>query len=135
MTVSIPTPFECLAGMTPTSKAVTSTFGTFSQQRALDDPGDFSLKFQVTDAEKNVITGYEWRIYEDDPTPGILGTVELAGEESATSDSQEYKYYTSGTLTIVLQIMHPNYEENIIILDLTGEPITMLVIMVPEEDF
>lgn len=134
MTVCIPTIWEGI-GCPPTSKAVTTTSGTYSQQRAPNDPGNFSFKFKVTDAEQTVITGYEWRLYEEDPTPGVIGTTELDGEETAVSDTQEYMYYTASSLNIALQIMHPDYEENIIKLTLTGSPIDMLVIMIKEEDF
>lgn len=134
MTVCVPTLYEGIS-CPPTSTATTTMSGTYSQQRSPTDPGNFSLKFKVTDKEATVITGYEWRLYLEDPTPGILGTVELDGEESAISDEQEFKYYTASTLTVVLQIMHPNYEENPITITLTGEPINMLVILVSEEDF
>lgn len=134
MTVCVPTLFEGIS-CPNTSKATTTINGTYSQERAPTDPGNYSFKFKVTDALNTIITGYEWRIYEDDPTPGIIGTVELAGEESATSDEQEFKYFTTSSLNIALQIMHPNYEENKVELTLTGEPINMLVVMVSEEDF
>lgn len=128
MTVCIPTLFE---GITcpPTSKATTTTFGTVSQQRAPNDPGNFSFKFTVTDDKNTSITGYEWRIYEDDVTPGVLGTLELAGEESSIVDNHEFKYYTASTLTIVLQIIHDDYEEYNLTLSLTGAPIDTLVVL------
>lgn len=118
-----------------TSKSMPIVCGVVSHQRAPNDPGTRSFKFTVTDALSTEITGYEWRIYEDDPTPGVLGTVELAGEESAVLDNQEYKYYTASSLTVILQILHPNYEEYTVKLILTGEPVDMLAILIPEEDF
>lgn len=58
------------------------------------------------------ITGYEWRLYTDDLTAGVIGTVELAGEESAIADNQSYSYqYTSDT-QVVLQIITAGYEES-----------------------
>lgn len=57
------------------------------------------------------ITSYEWRIYEDSVTAGEIGTVELAGEESATVDNQTYIYSYSSDTDIVVQIIADGYEE------------------------
>lgn len=57
------------------------------------------------------ITGYEWRIYEDSATGGVIGTVELDGEESATLSSQTYTYTHSVDTDIVVQIIADGYEE------------------------
>jgi len=56
-------------------------------------------------------TGYEWRLYEKDPTTGIIGTVELAGEESATSSTQNYNYNFITNQEVGLQIIKQGYEE------------------------
>jgi hypothetical protein len=59
-----------------------------------------------------LITGYEWRLYTDDLTPGIIGTVELAGEETAISSVQTYTYTYSADIQAVLQIIASGYEES-----------------------
>lgn len=69
--------------------------------------------FTVLDSAGNSKTNYEWRLYEADPTLGILGEVELAGEEYATSPTQEYTYNYSVDTDIVLQILHIGFEEEI----------------------
>jgi hypothetical protein len=56
-------------------------------------------------------TGYEWRLYEKDPTQGIIGTVELAGEEVASLSSQTYSYNYSGDTVVMLQIIETGFEE------------------------
>lgn len=56
------------------------------------------------------ITGYEWRLYEDSVTPGVIGTVELDGEETATVDNQSYSYSTQ-PVSVALQIIADGYEE------------------------
>lgn len=58
------------------------------------------------------IVGYEWRIYEDDPAAGIIGTVELGGEESATLSTQSITY-TPSAQVIALQIMANGYTESL----------------------
>ena len=57
------------------------------------------------------ITGYEWRIYEDSVTAGVIGTVELDGEEVATADNQTYTFTHSVDKDIVIQIIADGYEE------------------------
>ncbi len=59
------------------------------------------------------LTGFEWRIYEADPGDGILGTVELAGEEIAAASTQQYAYNYGVDTDIVVQIIHTGYEEEI----------------------
>lgn len=55
------------------------------------------------------VTNYEWRIYEV-PTKGSLqGSVELAGEELATSSTQTYSYNYSQDKVVAVQIIgHSN---------------------------
>lgn len=57
------------------------------------------------------ITGYEWRIYEDSVTAGVIGTVEIDGEEVATVDNQTYTFTHSVDTDIVIQIIADGYEE------------------------
>jgi hypothetical protein len=58
-----------------------------------------------------LITGYEWRMYEDSGVPGQLGTVILDGEETATADNQSYVYTYSVDTDIVIQVIAEGYEE------------------------
>lgn len=69
--------------------------------------GQTDFTFTVNPA----ITGYEWRIYEDSGTPGVIGTVELDGEESATTSSQTYTFTHSVDTDVVVQIIAAGYEE------------------------
>jgi len=70
MTTSISTTFECLAGMTLTSKSVPSSFGTFSQQRAPDDPtgNEVEIKITVIDSESElpIPNARVWLGYDSD---------------------------------------------------------------------
>lgn len=60
------------------------------------------------------ITGYEWRLYVEDPAAGIFGGTELAGEETATVSTQSYSYVTGDAGTnVVLQIIATGYEESL----------------------
>lgn len=72
-----------------------------------------TFSFDVEDEAGNPLTGYEWRLYEASATPGVLGTVELAGEETATQASQNYSYTYTADLDVVLQVIHNGYEEAI----------------------
>ena len=69
--------------------------------------GQKSFNFVVSPS----ITGYEWRLYEDSGVPGELGTVLLAGEETASADNQSYSYTYSVDTDVILQIMSAGYEE------------------------
>jgi len=71
--------------------------------------GQKSFNFTVNPA----IIDYEWRLYEDSGVSGELGTVLLAGEESASSSTQSPAYTYSYTIDtdIVLQIIADDYEE------------------------
>ena len=51
------------------------------------------------------MTNYEWRIYKVDAPGSLQGSVELAGEESASSDSISYQYSYLNDITIALQIL------------------------------
>jgi hypothetical protein len=69
--------------------------------------GQTNFKFTVNPS----ITGYEWRLYEDSATGGVIGTVELDGEESATADNQTYTYTHTVDTDIVVQVIAVGYEE------------------------
>ena len=69
--------------------------------------GQIDFKFTVSPS----IIGYEWRLYEADATQGIIGTTELAGEETATVDNQTYTYTYSTDTSVAVQIIDDNYEE------------------------
>lgn len=59
------------------------------------------------------LTGYEWRLYLDSATAGVIGTSQLAGEESATSSTQQYLYNYSSDTDVVLQVIADDYEESL----------------------
>ena len=76
--------------------------------------GQKTLSFTVTDSADIPLTGYEWRIYESDASIGIIGLVELAGEEVAVSSSQSYSYSYSTDKPVVIQVMNqPLNEESL----------------------
>lgn len=54
---------------------------------------------------------YEWRLYIDDPTAGIIGTTELAGAENETAMVLTYQYNYSADQTAVLQVIADGFEE------------------------
>ena len=70
-----------------------------------------NFTFTVQDAAGVEQTGYEWRLYIKDPTQGIIGTIELAGEEVATLSTQTYSYNYSGDTEAMLQIIETGFEE------------------------
>lgn len=72
-----------------------------------------TFTFAVRDEALAEVTGYEWRLYEKDPTPGKLGD-ELDGEEYATESQQSYVYSYSVDIDIVIQIIHEDYEEEVV---------------------
>lgn len=96
--------------------------------------GQRNFSFSVTDIAGNPLTGYEWRIYEASVTPGVLGTVALAGEESAVASSQNYSYSYSNDTDVVLQVLHPSYVEAIIRTSLVDADRDIAVQLIPEEN-
>ncbi|MEW6314149.1 MAG: hypothetical protein AB1513_08945 [Pseudomonadota bacterium] len=71
------------------------------------------LIVKVADINDTPLTGYEWRLYVDDPAAGIIGSKEIAGEES-TAESQHtitVPPWAGGSLK--LQIIKNGYEESI----------------------
>jgi hypothetical protein len=79
------------------------------------------------------IVGYEWRLYEDNPAAGVIGNVELAGEEVATQDNQSYPYDYAGDLDVVLQILDSNYEESLTYFTLTSAANSRTIDLIVEE--
>lgn len=60
------------------------------------------------------ITSYEWRIYTVDTKGSLAGSVEVAGQESATLSTQSYTYPFVGDVSIAVQIISQpdqDYEE------------------------
>lgn len=69
-----------------------------------------TFKFTVAPS----ITGYEWRIYSVTALGSLAGSVELAGQETATVDNQTYSYSYSVDTPIAVQIISQpghDYEE------------------------
>lgn len=80
------------------------------------------------------ITGYEWRIYEDSGTAGVIGTVELDGEETATADNQSYIYTYTADKDIVVQIIASGYEEALHYDTLTDADKSVTILLETEEN-
>jgi len=80
------------------------------------------------------ITGYEWRLYVKDPIDGIIGTVELDGEEVATQDNQSYSYEYISDRDVVLQIIAADYEESLTLLTLSNADQSLTVNLSLEEN-
>jgi len=84
-----------------------ATISILAEQKKLD--------FTVYGSDGSLLTGYEWRLYESDPSIGIIGLVELAGEEVATQSSQNYSYDYTADTPYALQILDvPSHEEKTI---------------------
>lgn len=117
-----------------TAKSIPGSAGIvlLANQRLASDSGNFVFKFDVVDRKQQPVVGYEWRIYEKDPIEGILGTVELAGEEGSTTSNQQYNYYVAEPKDIVLQIMHSEFEEINLEFTITGEESALLIILTSE---
>lgn len=80
------------------------------------------------------ITGYEWRLYLKDPTDGTIGTVELAGEETATTDNQDYLYTYISVRDAMLQIIADDYEESLTQVSLGNADQSIIVNLSIEEN-
>ena len=93
-----------------------------------------TFSFSVLDVAGTPITGYEWRLYEASGTPGVLGTVELAGEESATLSSQSYIYEYDVDTDIVLQVIHNDYLESITRDTLENANKSIIIRLIKEEN-
>lgn len=79
-------------------------------------------------------TGSEIRLYENNHTPGILGT-EIEGTENWIGGTYEYEYAYSGTnINIVVQIISDDYEESITYYTLGGTSQTILIVLTQEEN-
>lgn len=106
--------------------------GTGASTNVVADPRTFS--FTVLDSSGSQVTGYEWHLYEDDPTQGIIGLTELSGEESAGSSTQNYPYSHAGDVDVVLQVMHPDFVEAIHRDTLGNADKAVTVVLVNEEN-
>ena len=73
--------------------------------------GQKNFSFSVEDQNGTPMTGYEWRLYDNQGVSGEFGT-ELDGEEVATSSSQTYSYSYVSDDDVVLQVMKAGYVEN-----------------------
>lgn len=88
-----------------TSNPSTSTGGT----TAILNTKEF--RFTVVNNAGEPQTGYEWRLYTKNPIQGIIGDIELAGEEVATSATQTYQYNYVEDTDVKLQIIETGFEE------------------------
>jgi hypothetical protein len=96
--------------------------------------GQRNFSFDVEDEAGAAVTGYEWRLYESAGVAGVLGTVELAGEESAAASSQNYPYTYAGDQDVVLQVMHADFIEAIVRTTLLDADRDVTVQLSPEEN-
>ena len=96
--------------------------------------GQAIFAFNVKNAAGTSVTGYEWRLYEDDATPGVLGTTELDGEETAASAAQSYSYTYAGDVDVVLQVLHDDYQEFVWSGTLTADNQAVGVVLQPEQN-
>lgn len=80
------------------------------------------------------ITGYEWRLYEKDVTEGTIGTVELAGQETATQDNQSYAYSYVSDKVVILQIIADGFEESLTELTLKNANLDLTINLQNEEN-
>jgi len=80
------------------------------------------------------IIGYEWRLYIKNVTEGIIGNVELAGEETATQDNQSYSYTYVSDVVAILQIIAEGYEESLTTLDLKNVDLNRTINLQIEEN-
>lgn len=76
-----------------------------------------TITFNVTFRSSTPPSTYEWWLYEDDPTTGIIGTVELAGAENETLTTLSFTHSLGGTQT-VFQLIADGFVE-------VNEPITL----------
>jgi hypothetical protein len=96
--------------------------------------GITTFSFTVRAFDGSLLTGYEWRLYEADPVLGIIGTVELAGEEVASLSSQSYNYSYSGDVDVALQIIDDDHVEFLLYTTLTNSNQSVVVNLVLEEN-
>jgi len=75
--------------------------------------GTATINFNVSFGAAPPAT-FEWRLYEDDPAPGVIGTVELAGAENETQLTLTYQYQHSVDVDAKLQIIASGYREALI---------------------
>lgn len=71
-----------------------------------------TVSFSVVFRSTSTPSDYEWRLYEDDSTTGILGTIKLAGNENETDLSLEYSHSLAGT-NAIFQIIATGFKESI----------------------
>lgn len=90
--------------------------------------------FTVLDSAGTPQTGYEWRLYIKDPTPGIIGLVELAGEEHATLSTQVYEYNYIEDTDVKLQIIEHGFVEYLEKFTLGVTPQAVNVRLITEEN-
>lgn len=81
-----------------------------------------------------VPAGAEWRLYENDPAAGVIGTVALAGSESHVGGSIIYSYNYAADTDVMLQVIDNAYEEFLQELTLTQFATTFVVVLRLEEN-
>ena len=77
---------------------------------------------------------FEWRLYEDSPTPGVIGTVELDGAENETVFTQIYTYPYTVDTACQLQVIAEGFEESLTPVTLKNSDQTIDVFMTAEEN-
>ena len=93
----------------------------------------YDFKFTLTPS----ITGYEWRIYSVTALGSLAGSVELTGEETATSDNQTYTYQYAAPVNIAVQILSQqvrDYEESTTYYVLSDSDQNITITLTPDEN-
>ena len=101
-----------------TAVAVQAAYGawhpmTFSAQVEVEPSISPALTIIVKDENGVALTGFEWRLYVEDPAAGIIGSVELAGSESSPTSQNTYLYDWTSDQSAVVQIIKDGYEEGL----------------------
>lgn len=108
-----------------------STFNPAGDTVTFENPKTF--KFTLNPS----MTGYEWRIYTVTAAGSLNGSVEIAGEESATQDNQTYAYNYTGDTIIAVQILPQptnDYEEKVIYEVLTDSNKNIGILLEPDNN-
>lgn len=70
-------------------------------------------------------SGAEYRLYEDDPAQGVIGSNELAGAESHSGGNVVYPFSSGAGSAAILQVMAAGYKERILSFNLPATPQTI----------
>lgn len=113
-------------GQTPTYRTIGSGNVTISNPKIL------TMQFDFIGPDP---ANFEWRLYEDSGVAGEVGTVELAGNESKTTMTDEtYNYTYVSDQPVVLQVIADGFEEGQLYFTLGNADQTQKITLQPEEN-